>query len=45
MKDKKIILNLSRYDLPTLYNEQYEDRKQMNALGLDYFKIDTGGEK
>ena len=42
MKDEKIILNLSSYDLPALYNEQDEDRKQMNALGLDYFINDTG---
>jgi hypothetical protein len=44
MKDGSVILNLSGYDLPDLYREQDEDRKQMNALGLDYFKINAADE-
>ncbi|MEK6614753.1 MAG: hypothetical protein AABZ32_01375, partial [Bacteroidota bacterium] len=39
LNDKKITLNLSSYDLPALYREQDEERKQMGTLGLDYFKI------
>ena len=44
MKDPSIIFNLKDYDLLRLYEEQNEERKQMNSLGLDYFKIDSPAE-
>ena len=44
MRDEKIIRNLSSYDLPALYKEHDEDRKQMNTVGLDYFKIGAADE-
>ncbi len=41
LHDEKITLNLKSYDLPTIYKEQDDERRQMNELGLDYFKVDS----
>ena len=45
MTDKKIIHNLSNYNLHELYEEQNNDRNRINITGLTFFSLDNNEEQ
>jgi uncharacterized protein YigA (DUF484 family) len=40
VKDERIASNISKFDIAILFGEQDNDRRYMDSLGLDFFKLD-----